>query len=80
MDCVNLPGCPFYHDKMPMDKGMGAIYKKKYCQGNQLQCARYIVRMEAGPEYVPSNLYPNMVDVAQKILSEVKESGGPSEN
>ena len=75
MDCIKLQGCPFYNDKMPMDRGVGAIYKKKYCKGNQLQCARYMVMSAFGSAYVSPSLYPNMVDVARKIISEANNVG-----
>lgn len=69
MDCEKLQACPFYNDKMPMDKGLGAIYKKKYCKGNHLNCARFAVFEALGPEYVPVNLYPNMINVANNIIN-----------
>lgn len=57
---------------MPMDKGIGSIFKKKYCKGNNQQCARYMVFLELGEGFVPSSLYPNMIDIAEKILQEEK--------
>ena len=75
MDCEKLQNCPFYNDKMPMEKGIGAIFKKKYCKGNSELCARYKVYKEAGAAYVSENLYPNMHDIAQKIIEEIKTNG-----
>lgn len=72
MDCSRLEGCPFYNDRMPMDKGIGAIFKKKYCSGNQHLCARYKVFCEAGESLVPPNLYPNMLDIAENIIRAAK--------
>lgn len=68
-DCKCLSGCPFFHDKMPIDKGIGAIYKQKYCQGENASCARYMVFMAKGKGNVPPNLYPNMTDRANKIIA-----------
>ncbi|EHQ87254.1 hypothetical protein [Desulfosporosinus youngiae] len=73
MDCVKLPGCPFYNDRMPMDHGIGSIYKKKYCKGDHHLCARYKVICEAGERFVPANLYPNMLDIAETIIASVKK-------
>ena len=67
-ECECLKGCPFFNDKMKDSEGMGAIYKKTYCLGNNTQCARYIVFKKLGKPAVPDSLYPNMVDVAKKIV------------
>lgn len=75
MDCEMLQYCPFYHDKMPMDHGIGSIYKKKYCRGSQEICARYQVLQAVGPSYVSSALYPNMLDMAKKIIEDAKRGG-----
>ena len=53
---------------MPMESGLGAIYKKKYCMDNNASCARYIVIQSLGPENVPATLYPGMLDVARQII------------
>lgn len=68
--CENLSKCPFYQGKMSMDSGLGNMYKKRYCEGNKLKCARYMVATSVGKEFVPVNLYPNMADQAKKIISE----------
>lgn len=73
MDCEMLEKCPFYNDKIPMQHGVGSILKKKYCQGNQQICARYLVLTKLGKEYVPANLYPNMLEMAQRIIHEAQE-------
>ena len=51
-----------------MDSGLGSMYKKRYCEGDKRLCARYTVASKLGKEFVPSNLYPNMMDKAQEIL------------
>ena len=71
--CEKLEKCPFYQGKMSMDSGLGAMYKKKYCEGDKTTCARYIVATQLGAEYVTSSLYPNMNDVANKLLAEHKK-------
>ena len=70
--CEKLQKCPFYNDKMSIDKGIGAMYKKRYCGGYKTMCARYIVATQLGANYVPNNLYPNMIDKAEKLLAEHK--------
>jgi hypothetical protein len=68
MNCAKLSSCPFYNDKMPMESGLGAIYKKKYCMGSNTACARHMVLQSLGPNHVPDTLYPSMIDVAQQII------------
>jgi hypothetical protein len=70
MSCENLQGCPFYNDRMSMEKGLGSLYKKKYCEGDKTLCARYKVGSTIGKEFVPADLYPNMFDRAEKIIQE----------
>ena len=73
MTCEKLEKCPFYQGKMDVNHGLGAMYRKKYCEGDKTICARYIVATQLGAEYVTNNLYPNMNDVADKLLSEHKK-------
>lgn len=70
MNCEKLEGCPFYNDQMSMEKGLGSLYKRKYCEGDKTLCARYKVSMTLGKEFVPADLYPNMFDRAEKIINE----------
>ena len=71
--CEKLEKCPFYNDKMNMESGLGAMYKKKYCEGDKTICARYIVATQLGAEFVTNKLYPNMNDAANKLLAEHKK-------
>ena len=49
------------------------MYKKKYCEGDKTTCARYIIATQLGPEFVTNNIYPNMNDLANKMLAEHKK-------
>lgn len=68
--CECLDGCPFFNDKMKDSEGLGAIYKNKYCLGDNSKCARYMVFKKLGKANVPTTLYPNMYDAAQRIIDE----------
>jgi hypothetical protein len=35
MECEYLKGCLFFNDFMPIDRGLGQIQKKKYCEGDK---------------------------------------------
>ena len=71
--CEKLEKCPFYQGKMDIEKGLGKMYKDKYCEGNKNECARYIVATQLGPEFVTNALYPNMNKMADKLLAENKK-------
>ncbi len=71
--CEKLEKCPFYQGKMSMDTGIGAMYKKKYCEGDKTTCARYMIATTVGAEYVTNHIYPNMVDQAEKIIAANKK-------
>ncbi len=68
-ECELLGGCLFFNNKMPDTSGLGAIYKKKYCLGDNSECARYIVAKKLGRDKVPTDLYPNMKDRANEIIA-----------
>jgi hypothetical protein len=68
-DCELLAGCLFFNDKMKDTEGLGAIYKRNYCLGENSKCARYMVFKKLGKPAVPINLYPNMMDQANRIIS-----------
>ncbi|MBN1250731.1 MAG: hypothetical protein JXR51_10480 [Bacteroidales bacterium] len=68
-NCICLPKCPFFNDKMANMPSMSNLIKTKYCQGESSECARYIVYKAIGSENVPSDLFPNQVDRAKEILN-----------
>ena len=70
MKCEKLERCPFYLEKMPIDSGIGALYRMNYCEKDKAKCARYKVSTTLGPEFVPIDLYPNMTDRAQQMIDE----------
>lgn len=71
--CEKLEKCPFYQGKMNMESGLGKIYKTKYCEGDKMKCARYQIATTVGPEFVTNHIYPNMNELAQKIIEENKK-------
>ncbi len=71
--CEKLAKCPFYQGKMSMDSGLGSMYKQKYCEGDKTECARYKIATQLGPEYVTNSIFPNMNDLANKMIAENKK-------
>lgn len=68
-ECESLSGCPFFNDLMQDMPATAEIFKSRYCRGDKINCARYMVRMEVGKEHVPSDLYPNQAGRAAEIIS-----------
>jgi EAL and modified HD-GYP domain-containing signal transduction protein len=55
-------------------QGVGSIIKNKYCLNSNEPCARYLVATTVGSDHIPDSLYPNMHDVAEKIIEEARKS------
>lgn len=69
--CECAEGCPFFNGRMAQT--MPAIVesmKKKYCQGDNSECARYMVFKAKGKPTVPDNLIPNQINQARAIINE----------
>jgi hypothetical protein len=71
-ECEFLTTCPFFNDQMQDMPATAEIYKARYCRGNKGECARYMVKMEAGKDHVLSDLFPNQVERAEEIISRHK--------
>lgn len=68
-ECSLTKGCIFFNDKMEAKPGLTSMYKNKYCKGNYEDCARYMVATTIGRGEVPSNMFPNMKEKAEEIIS-----------
>lgn len=68
MDCELLPTCIFFNDRMADTPAVATLFKERYCQGDNRECARYIVFRALGRPSVPPDLYPNQVDRARALL------------
>jgi len=67
-DCVCLPNCPFFNDRMKNMPTMASIYKRRYCLGDSASCARYMVFTALGRGKVPADLSPIDIETALKII------------
>ncbi|MCF8069502.1 MAG: hypothetical protein K9L30_13040 [Desulfobacterales bacterium] len=68
-ECEVLSVCLFFNDKMANMPGSAAGFKRRYCQGDNSTCARYMVLKALGKEKVPGDLFPNQEDKAKKIIA-----------
>jgi hypothetical protein len=63
--CEMSGQCP-----VPGDQGVSAIFKKRYCDNNWTQCARYRLHSHEHSVRIPDWLLPNMADEAQSLLEQ----------
>lgn len=68
-NCECLGGCPFFNDKMASMSSVADMMKKRYCQGDNSKCARFMVFKALGKPAVPADLFPNQVDIAEKLIN-----------
>lgn len=66
--CELIEGCIFFNDKMQNMPATANILKSKYCQGDFLSCARYMVFKVLGRPKVPPDLFPQQADRAEQII------------
>ena len=68
-NCEYLIHCPFFNDKMADMPATANLYKGSFCQGDNSQCARYMVVRALGKLKVPTDLFPNDAARAKEILT-----------
>jgi len=68
-DCPSLPKCPFFNDRMANKPALAAMMKKSYCQGDNSQCARWLVSKAKGGPAVPADLYPNQIESVAALIA-----------
>jgi hypothetical protein len=68
-ECVCLPKCIFFNDKMVDMPTTTERMKQRYCLNDYNNCARYKVFSTLGKEHVPSDLYPHNVDRAMALIT-----------
>lgn len=59
MNCEFMDNCIFFNDRMGNSPGVGVVFKKMYCRGNNRNCARYMIAKRLGASSIPALLYPN---------------------
>ena len=67
-ECDSLSGCPFFNDKMGNKPALSEMYKKNFCKGDFVNCARHIVKEALGKQFVPPDLFPNQHERAKELI------------
>ena len=68
--CEFIENCPFFHGKLAEKPVQIEELKTKYCENNNLNCARYMIAQAVGKELMPPDLYPNEKTVAYEVIAE----------
>ena len=72
-DCVSLPACPFFNEKIANMPGTTKVMQAIYCKGDSGKCARFIVSKALGKSAVPIDLFPDQINKANEIISTSKQ-------
>jgi hypothetical protein len=67
-ECVCLPKCIFFNDKMAGMPTTAQRMKQKFCTGNSSDCARYMVFEKLGRDKVPGDLFPHQKERALELI------------
>jgi hypothetical protein len=70
MVCRYLAFCPFFRDNVAKNPALAGTYKNSYCNANQSNCARYLIARALGRDSVPSDLFPDQMNRAERIILE----------
>ena len=68
-ECECLPRCPFFNDVMSDMPSTADRMKRKFCLGDNSNCARYLVFKALGSPNVPATLFPMQKERAQELIS-----------
>jgi hypothetical protein len=69
-DCECLATCIFFNEQMANMPVTVELTKGRYCRGDNSRCARFMVFQALGLDRVPSDLFPNEVGLARKIIAQ----------
>jgi hypothetical protein len=68
-ECRKATGCIFFVNRLSSMPNTAELMRKKYCDGDNKSCARYMVCKTLGLENVPPDLFPNQRERALDIIS-----------
>jgi hypothetical protein len=68
-ECECLVKCPFFNDRMASKPATANLMKKQYCQGDSKDCARHMIFMAIGGQFVPADLFPAQTERVASVLA-----------
>jgi hypothetical protein len=69
-ECEFLTKCSFFSDQMAKKSIYSDTIKQNYCKTNPSSCARYLVGIKLGIDKVPSDLWPNNMETAKRLVAD----------
>ena len=77
-ECEFITKCAFFSDRMKTLPTVAKMMKKRYCEGDKDECARYQLASTIGKNQVPSDLFPHQTDIANDIIKRESKGRKPS--
>ena len=75
MACELRMTCPLFNEHMQATPAARAMYRVRYCNGDNAACARYVVYLALGRESIPGDLYPNDHLRAKDLVKTARAAG-----
>ncbi|PLY12682.1 MAG: hypothetical protein C0624_00490 [Desulfuromonas sp.] len=69
-ECQLLETCIFFNDQMDAMPAVANLMKNRYCKGDFAACARLKVVKTVGREKVPTDMFPNQDDYAERTIAQ----------
>lgn len=69
-ECEFSGTCPFYNGTMANMPGDAEEMKEKYCENNNLNCARFMLYQAMGESGAPDDLKPSDKTRAYQLIAE----------
>ncbi len=66
--CPHIEMCSLFHRTLADLPALATIYRNLYCRDRPDVCARYLIMEKLGRDKVPSSLYPNQIDRADRLI------------
>lgn len=76
MACELVSTCPFFNERMRVRSEVLTLYRIRYCRGQHIECARYLVYSACGRAAVPNDLYPGDKLEALRIVRNIARPAG----
>jgi hypothetical protein len=72
-NCEVLAKCAFLNEIMRGMPQHAELFKELYCRADNGICARYMIHQALGADAVPTDLFPNEIKQADRILKESRQ-------
>ncbi|MFQ3547395.1 MAG: hypothetical protein SNJ56_03580 [Termitinemataceae bacterium] len=69
MDCEFISVCPFFNNQSEQMGPDAEAAKAKYCHGNNLNCALYMIASSKGQDNIPKHVLPHEKEKAFAIIA-----------